>query len=54
MDKEHHINHIVLNGDLSRPIQITQIKSFYQNLHKLVDMYSSNLTTKEDYGLINM
>ena len=48
MDKEYCINHIALNGHLNnpiyKPIPSNIDQKVFQNLHKLVDTYSSNLT----------
>ena len=57
MDKEYYINHIVLDGHLNNPIfkpisSNTDQKGF-QNLRKLVDKYSSNLTKKEKQYVLN-
>ena len=48
MDKEYYTNHIALNGHLNnpiyKPIPSNIDQKVFQNLHKLVDKYSSNLT----------
>ena len=58
MDKEYYISHFVLNGHLSntiyKPIPSNTDHRFFQNLHKLVDKYSANLTKKgKEYVLNN-
>ena len=58
MDKEYYINHIVLDGRLNnpiyKPIPSNADQKVVQNLRKLVDKYSSNLTKKKkEYDLNN-
>ena len=57
MDKEYYINHIVHDGHLNNPIYIPNPsdtdQKLFQNLRKLVDKYSSNLTKKEKEYVLN-
>ena len=57
MDKEYYINHIVHDGHLNNPIYIPNPsdtdQKVFQNLRKLVDKYSSNLTKKEKEYVLN-
>ena len=57
MDKEYYINHIVINDHLSNPIYKPILSNIdqkvFQNLCKLVDKYSSNLTKKEKAYVLN-
>ena len=51
INREYYIYHIVQNGHLSnpiyKPIPSNIDQKVFQNLRKLVDKYSSNLTKKE-------
>ena len=57
MDKEYYINHIVHDGHLNNPIYTLNPSNtdqkLFQNLRKLVDKYSSNLTKKEKEYVLN-
>ena len=58
MDKEYYINHIVLNNShlsnpIYKPFQSNTDQKVFQNLRKLVDKYSSNLTKKEKEYVLN-
>ena len=57
MDKEYYINHIVHDGHLNNPIYTLNPSNtdqkLFQNLRKLVDKYSSNLTKKERKCVLN-
>ena len=57
MDKEYYINHVVLDGHLYntiyKPILSNTDQKVFQNLRKLVDKYSSNLTKKEKEYVLN-
>ena len=57
MDKEYYINHVVLDGHLNNPIYKSipsnTDQKVFQNLRKLVDKYSSNLTKKEKEYVLN-
>ena len=50
MDKKYYINHIVLDSHLNNPvyepIPSNADQKVFQNLRKLVDKYSSNLTKR--------
>ena len=57
MDKEYYISHIILDGHLNnpihKPIPSNTDQKVFQNLRKLVDKYSSNLTKKEKEYVLN-
>ena len=57
MDKEYYINHIVLdvhlNNSIYKPIPSNINQEVFQNLRKLVDKCSSNLTQKEKEYVLN-
>ena len=57
MDKEYYISHIVHDGHLNNPIYTLNPSNtdqkLFQNLRKLVDKYSSNLTKKEKEYVLN-
>ena len=57
MDKEYYINHVVLDGHLNNPIYKSipsnTDQKVFQNLRKLVEKYSSNLTKKEKEYVLN-
>ena len=57
MAKKYYVSHFVLNGHLSntvyKPIPSNTDQKVFQNLHKLVDKYSSNLTKKEKEYVLN-
>ena len=57
MDNECYINYFELDGHLNnpiyKPIPSNTDQKVFQNLRKLVDKYSSNLTKKERKCVLN-